>query len=579
MDTYTAPLAHIRFLMNDVFQLPSNWQRWAAMRELMDAATADALLEEGAKVASQLIAPLNRSSDEEGCYFANGNVSTPTGYKAAYEQFAQGGWVGLAGNPEYGGMGVPKALATQFDEMVCGANLAFSLYPNLGAGACLAIDAHASDDIKQTYLPSIYAGQWLGTMCLTEAQCGTDLSLIRTKATDNGDGSYAITGSKIFISAGEHDLTENIIHLVLAKLPDAPKGAKGVSLFLVPKILVNEDGSLGEPNRVSCGSIEHKMGIHGSATCVMNFDGATGYLIDEPHQGLVAMFTMMNYERIFVGVQALGAAEASYQTALNYARERLQGRSPLGAQSPDKPADPLLVHGDVRRMLLTMKALNEAGRAFSTFTALQLDTAKYSDDAAEQQSAAQLAALLTPVVKAFITDRSFDACVLGQQTLGGHGYVREWGQEQRVRDVRITQIYEGTNGIQALDLLGRKIISDNAQVFEQFCELMEDSFSDDDEFAEPLQHAITRLSHATLQLMKQCKDDPRTLSAASVDYLNAFGYVVYGWMWHLMSKAAAGEDNVQQTARYYFKRLLPQFESHLVAALSGIDELFNVTGL
>ena len=396
MAEYKAPLHDMRFVMYDVFNVAEQWSQWPTVSEMVDAETADAILEEAAKLASRTIHPLNRSGDEEGCSWDNGNVTTPTGFKEAFQVFAEGGWCGLGGNPAYGGMGMPKVLASQFDEMICSASLAFTLYPNLSAGACLAIDAHASDTLKETYLPKIYSGEWAGTMCLTEPHAGTDLGIIRTKAEDNGDGSYRISGTKIFITSGEHDLTENIVHLVLAKLPDAPKGPKGISLFMVPKFLVNDDGSLSERNGATCGSLEHKMGIHANATCVMNFDDAKGYLVGEVNKGLNAMFTMMNYERVFVGIQGLGSSEMSYQTALEYAKERIQGRAATGAVNKDKAADPLMVHGDIRRMLLNMKALNEGGRAFSTYVAKQLDIAKYSENPERKRKSQRLGCTTNP---------------------------------------------------------------------------------------------------------------------------------------------------------------------------------------
>ncbi|MGI2026952.1 acyl-CoA dehydrogenase C-terminal domain-containing protein [Endozoicomonas acroporae] len=588
MAEYKAPLRDMRFVMYDVFNVAEQWAQWPAVSETVDQETADAILEEAAKLASRTIAPLNRPGDEEGCQWDSGQVTTPEGYKEAYKLFAEGGWSGLGGNPAYGGMGMPKVLAAQFDEMVCSASLAFTLYPSLGAGACLAIDAHASDALKEAYLPQMYSGEWAGTMCLTEPHAGTDLGIIRTKAEDNGDGSYAITGTKIFITGGEHDLTENIIHLVLAKLPDAPSGPKGISLFLVPKVLVNEDGSLGERNALACGSIEHKMGINGSATCVMNFDGAKGYLVGELNKGLNAMFTMMNYERLFVGIQGLGSSEMSYQNALEYAQDRIQGRSASGAVQKDKAADPLMVHGDIRRMLLNMKAMNEGGRAFSTYVAKQLDIAKFSQDDHEKEKASALVALLTPVVKAFLTDAGLESCVAGQQVFGGHGFIREWGQEQLVRDVRITQIYEGTNGIQALDLLGRKIALSGGAYLETFLSEVRGSVDANDEFAEELLAAVDKLEELTRKLLAQSKNDPNVINSACVDYLNAFAYVAYGWMWSLMAKTAVSQlaegsedqswlEAKQLTARYYFKRLLPRFESSAAAALAGTEELFALS--
>ena len=458
MSDYKAPLRDMHFVLNEVFQVSRLWAKLPGLAEVIDEETAAAILEEAGKISAEVIAPLNRSSDEQGCTWSNGSVTAPDGFAAAYKAFAEGGWVGVGGDPRFGGMGMPKAISAQVEEMVNSASLSFGLYPMLTAGACLSINAHASEALKATYLPNLYDGTWTGSMCLTEAHAGTDLGLIRTRAEPQADGSFKISGSKIFITGGEHDLTENIIHLVLARLPDAPAGPKGISLFLVPKVLVNADGSLGERNSLSCGSIEHKMGIKASATCVMNFDGATGWIVDAPNKGLAAMFTMMNYERLGVGIQGLAQGERSYQNAVEYARDRLQSRSPRGAQNKDKAADPIIVHPDVRRMLLTMKALNEGGRAFSSYVALQLDTAKYSEDESISRRAQELVSLLTPVAKAFLTDMGLETTVHGQQIFGGHGYIREWGQEQLVRDVRITQIYEGTNGIQSLDLAGRKIV-------------------------------------------------------------------------------------------------------------------------
>jgi alkylation response protein AidB-like acyl-CoA dehydrogenase len=431
----------------------------------------------------------------------------------------------------------------------------------------------------------MYAGVWAGSMCLTEAHAGTDLGIIRTKAEPHSDGSYKISGTKIFITGGEHDLTENIIHLVLAKLPDAPAGPKGISLFLVPKIMVNDDGSLGERNTVFCGSIEHKMGIQASATCVMNFDQAEGYLIGEPNKGLAAMFTMMNYERLGVGIQGLASGERSYQNAIEYARDRLQSRAPTGAQSKDTLADPIIVHPDVRRMLLTMKALNEGGRAFSTYVALQLDTAKYSEDAQVRQRADALVALLTPVAKAFLTDMGLDTTVHGQQVFGGHGYIREWGQEQLVRDVRITQIYEGTNGIQALDLMGRKVVASGGAYYKLFSdevrEFIASSDSSQAEFTKPLTTALTTLDELTDWVLDRARSNPNEIGAASVEYLHAFGYTAYAYMWAMMAKAAWGKEGQEDfyasklgTARFYFARLLPRIQSLSASVKAGSESLY-----
>ncbi len=468
MPEFNAPLRDMRFVLHDVFQAPSLWARLPALAETVDADTADAILEEAAKVTGTLIAPLNRSGDEEGAQWQAGEVRTPAGFREAYATYTEGGWVGLSGNPEYGGMGMPKMLAVAFEEMLYAAGSSFALYSALSSGACLAIDAHASEELKSTYLPPMYEGRWAGSMCLTEAHAGTDLGIIRTRAEPQADGSYKVTGSKIFITGGEQDLTENIIHLVLAKLPDAPAGPKGISLLLVPKVLVNADGSLGARNAVSCGSIEHKMGIKASATCVINFDAATGYLIGEANKGLACMFTMMNHARLGTGMQGLCLGEASYQGALRYARERLQMRALTGPKAPDKAADPIIVHPDVRRMLLTMKAFNEGNRALAYFTAQLIDVAHRAETAEARQEAEDLLALLTPICKAFMTETGLEATNHGMQVFGGHGYIREWGMEQLVRDCRIAPIYEGTNGIQALDLLGRKVLGSQGKLLRGF---------------------------------------------------------------------------------------------------------------
>ncbi|MDD2089518.1 acyl-CoA dehydrogenase C-terminal domain-containing protein [Pseudomonas guariconensis] len=585
MAEYKAPLRDMRFVLNEVFEVAKLWSQLPALAEAVDQDTAMAVLEEAGKVTGKTIAGLSRSGDEEGCHWDNGTVRTPAGFIEAYKTYAEGGWVGVGGDPLFGGMGMPKAISAQVEEMVNASSLAFGLYPMLTAGACLSINAHASEALKDKYLPNMYAGVWAGSMCLTEPHAGTDLGIIRTKAEPQADGSYKVSGTKIFITGGEHDLTENIIHLVLAKLPDAPAGPKGISLFLVPKFLVNEDGSLGARNPVTCGSIEHKMGIQASATCVMNFDDATGYLVGEPNKGLAAMFTMMNYERLGVGIQGLASAERSYQNAVEYARERLQSRAPTGPQAKDKAADPIIVHPDVRRMLLTMKALIEGGRAFSTYVALQLDSAKYSEDAATRKRSEELVALLTPVAKAFLTDLGLECTVHGQQVFGGHGYIREWGQEQLVRDVRITQIYEGTNGIQALDLMGRKVVGSGGAFYRLFSDeirqFIASAGAELDEFTQPLATALDELDGLTEWVLAQAKGNPNEIGAASVEYLQAFGYVAYGYMWALMARAArAGKDDEAfygaklGTARFYFARLLPRVNSLVASVKAGSETLY-----
>ena len=585
MSDYKAPLRDMLFVLNEVFEVSRQWAELPALAEVADEDTAKAILEEAGKVVAGIVAPLNRSGDEEGCSWRDGAVKTPAGFPEAYRAYAEGGWCGVGGDPQFGGMGMPKAISAQVEEMLGAANLSFSLYPMLTAGACLALHAHASAELKARYLPNMYAGTWAGSMCLTEPHAGTDLGIIRTRAEPQADGSYTISGTKIFITGGEQDLTENIIHLVLAKLPDAPAGPKGISLFLVPKVMVNADGSLGEGNAVSCGSIEHKMGIKASSTCVMNFDGATGYIVDAPNKGLAAMFTMMNYERLGVGIQGLGTGERSYQSAVEYARERIQGRAPSGAQATDKAADPIIVHPDVRRMLLTMKALNEGGRAFSSFVALQLDLAKYAEDAAERKRAEELVALLTPVAKAFLTDMGLEATIHGQQVFGGHGYIREWGQEQLVRDCRITQIYEGTNGIQALDLVGRKVIGSGGAYYKHFADEIK-AFTDSAapalaEFVEPLKGAIANLEQMTADLLARAKDNPNEIGAASVEYLHVFGYTAYAYMWALMARTALGKQGEDAfyasklgTARFFFARILPRIHSLSAAVKAGSASLY-----
>ncbi|MDD0977290.1 acyl-CoA dehydrogenase C-terminal domain-containing protein [Pseudomonas fontis] len=585
MPEFNAPLRDMRFVLHQVFQGPALWARLPALAGTVDADTADAILEEAAKITGQLLAPLNRSGDEQGVTFAAGEVRTPDGFKQAWQTFREGGWVGLAGNPEHGGMGMPKMLAVQFEEMLYAANCSFSLYSALSAGCCLAIDAHASEALKAIYLPQLYSGQWGGTMCLTEPHAGTDLGIIRSKAEPYADGSYRVSGTKIFITGGEQDLTENIIHLVLAKLPDAPAGPKGISLFLVPKYLVNADGSLGERNAASCGSLEHKMGIKASATCVMNFDGATGYLVGEPNKGLAAMFTMMNYERLSIGIQGIGCAEASYQNAARYARDRLQSRAPTGAQAREKPADPIIVHPDVRRMLLTMRALTEGGRAFATYVGLQLDTAKYAEDPDERDAAQRLVALLTPVAKAFFTDTGLESCVLGQQVFGGHGYIREWGQEQLVRDVRIAQIYEGTNGIQALDLLGRKVVADGGQSLKLFAAQIRSFCASEPPYADAVLHALGQLESLSQWLGERASSDANAIGAASVEYLQLFGYVAYAYMWSRMAAVAKAQrkqepdfhDAKLGTAAFYFERLLPRILSLEASIRAGSSSLFQLS--
>jgi alkylation response protein AidB-like acyl-CoA dehydrogenase len=485
-------------------------------------------------------------------------------------------------------MGMPKLVPAFHDEMLCSSDISFTLYPTLTAGAGLSLAKHGSEELKERYLTRMYAGEWCASMCLTEAHAGTDLGMIRTKAIPQDDGSYSITGNKIFITAGEHDLTENIVHLVLAKLPDAPAGPRGISLFLVPKFKVNEDETVGEFNQVSCGSIEHKMGIHASATCVMNFDGAEGYLVGELNKGLACMFTMMNFERIGVGIQGIGAAVRSYQNALEYAKDRLQGRALTGAQNPNKDADSIMVHGDIRRMLLNMKALNEGSRALSTYIAMQLDIATYGEGEA-QIKGDTLATLMTPLAKAFFTDVGFESVVAGQQVFGGHGYIREWGQEQLVRDARIAQIYEGTNGVQAMDLLARKVAGSKGEMMNVFLNEVKEYIATTPadnmkEFIAPLAQANDDLSELTAFLLAASQEDKNELGASANDYLHVFGYTAMAYVWARMAeisiKKSSGGDIFHQskirTAQYYFARLLPRRHSLIASAKSGCNTLFDI---
>src|SRR5690554_940163 len=588
MADYQAPLRDMRFVLNEVFDAPALWASLPKIAENVDPDTADAILEEAGKITGGVLAPLNREADEQGCKWNEGEVTSPEGFKEAYQTIVEGGWNGLGGNPEFGGMGMPKTLVAQFEEMMQGANMAFGLAPMLTAGACLALDAHGSQELKEKYLPNMYSGVWSGAMDLTEPHVGTDLGIIRTKAEPNDDGSFSVTGTKIFITWGEHDMAENIIHLVLAKLPDAPKGPKGISLFLVPKFMVNDDGSLGERNQFSCGSIEKKMGIKGSATCVMNFDGAKGWLVGEENKGLAAMFTMMNYERLGVGIQGIGAAENSYQNAVEYARDRLQSRAPSGAQDKSKVADPIIVHPDVRRMLMTMRAFNEGSRAFSTYVGKWLDISKFSDNAEDKKHAEAMVALLTPVAKAFLTDIALESAIAGQQVFGGHGFIREWGQEQLVRDLRITQIYEGTNGIQALDLMGRKVAGNNGALYKIFVEDIEAFISSQAgnsaaaEFIEPLQAALENLNSLTQWVLDKAANNPNEIGAASVEYLHVFGYTAFAYMWAKTAVVAMANEGdfytaKLATARFYTKRLLPRYIGLTEAVKGGSEPLYGLT--
>lgn len=591
MPEYKAPLRDMRFLIDHVFDFHSSYASLGAHDVSPDMISA--ILEEGAKFCENVLAPLNRSGDEEGCHFDNGVVTTPTGFKQAFAQYVEGGWHGLAADPAYGGQGLPSSLGLVISEMVGSSNTSWGMYPGLTHGAMSAIHAHGTAEQKDTYLSKLTAGHWTGTMCLTEAHCGTDLGIIKTRAVPRADGSYAITGSKIFISAGEHDLSDNIIHLVLAKLPDAPAGTKGISLFIVPKFLPDAAGEAGERNGVSCGSIEHKMGIKASATCVLNFDAATGYLIGEPNKGLNCMFTMMNHARLGTGMQGLCLGEASFQGAIKYANDRLQMRALTGAKAPQKPADPIIVHPDVRRMLLTMKAFNEGNRALTYFTAQMLDAAHLSSDAEARQEAEDLLAFLTPICKAFMTDTGLEVTNHGMQVFGGHGFIREWGMEQLVRDCRIAPIYEGTNGIQALDLLGRKVLGSQGKLLRGFTKIVHKFCAANADhpqlgsFVAQLNGLNQQWGDLTMKVGMAAMKNPDEVGAASVDYLMYSGYIILGYLWLRMALVAqaqleAGEGEADflkgklATCEFYFKRLLPRTSTHQAAIEAGSDCLMNL---
>jgi alkylation response protein AidB-like acyl-CoA dehydrogenase len=591
MPVYKAPIENIKFVLHDVLnaeslsELPGYEE---ATKDLMDQ-----IIEEGGKICEEVLFPINQSGDDEGCIYENGVVRTPKGFKEAYQTFTEGGWTGLSADTEYGGMGMPIMMNFVMQELICSSNMSFGMYPGLSQGAYDAIFHHGSDEQKSLYLPKLNEGTWSGTMCLTEPQCGTDLGLIKTKAEPDKDGAYLISGTKIFISAGEHDLTENIIHLVLAKLPDAPEGVRGISLFVVPKFIPNEEGSVGERNGVKCGSIEHKMGIKASSTCVMNFDDAKGWLVGEPHKGLRAMFTMMNAARLGVGMQGLGIAEVSYQNALQYAKERLQMRALDGAKNPDKPADPIIVHPDVRRMLLTSKAFCEGARALSFWAGMELDIAEKHEDPNERQRAEDLVALLTPVLKAYQTDMGFEVANLAVQVYGGHGYIWEHGVEQYVRDARIAQLYEGTNGIQALDLVGRKMGQNFGRSLRRFFhpigEFIEENQSNSDlqEFIFPLVKSYSKLQQATATIAQKGLKDPNEAGAASVDYLRMFALVAMAYIWVKMAKVAfekleKGEgdkdfyESKVQTARFFVQKMLPESDAKFKAIMAGSDSVMNM---
>jgi alkylation response protein AidB-like acyl-CoA dehydrogenase len=581
MQTYTAPLRDMRFVLHELHPAKPLPGTEEFTPELLDT-----VLEEAGKFCAEMLLPLNALGDEEGCHYENGVVRTPKGFKEAYKAFNEAGWGALNADPQYGGQGLPETVAKLVEEMICACNISFGLYPGLSHGAYLALKSHGSDELKDFYLPKLVSGEWSGTMCLTEPHCGTDLGLLRTKAVPQENGSYKLTGSKIFISAGEHDMSENIIHLVLARLPDAPPGIKGISLFLVPKFLSDESGKPGARNGVSCAAIEHKMGIKASATCQMNFDDATGWLVGTPHKGMQAMFVMMNSERLSVGTQGLGIGEAAYQGAVAYAKDRQQGRSLAGAKYPDKPADPIIVHPDIRRNLMTMRAYNEGCRALGVWVAGIMDVAERSENPKEKAEAEEFIAVLTPVVKALFTDLGFESANLAVQTYGGHGYIRDHGMEQLVRDSRIAMIYEGTNGIQALDLVGRKMPANMGRNLRRFfhpvAEFIEANQNDPaiGKLVQGFARAFGALQLATGFIAEKALKDAEEAGAAATDYLRLFGLVALGFMWMRTAKIAAekamqpGPDHEfyqakLATARFFAERILPQAGALLFTIKSG----------
>ena len=595
MPTYTPPLRDMHFVMHEVLKVTDELKALPKYADL-DIDTVNAVLEEAGKFAAGVAFPLNISGDEEGCTLnqQTHEVTTPTGFKAAYDQYVEGGWASLSCDPEYGGQGLPFVMNQCLYEMLNSANQAWTMYPGLSHGAYEALHAHGTDEQKRLYLPKLTSGEWTGTMCLTESHCGTDLGLLRSKAEPVAgapEGTYAITGNKIFISAGEHDMAANILHLVLARLPDAPAGSKGISLFVVPKFKVNADGSLGERNPIFCGALEHKMGIHGNATAQINIDGAIGTLVGKPHKGLAAMFVMMNAARLGVGNQSLGLTEVAYQNALAYAKDRLQMRSLTGTKAKDKPADPIIVHPDVRRMLLTAKAYAEGGRALATFCAVLIDKELHHPDEKVRADSADLVALLTPIVKAFLTDNGWAATTMCQQVYGGHGFIKEWGMEQFVRDARINMLYEGTNGIQALDLLGRKILGNNGASLKKFGKLVGALVQEEGvnekmaEFINPLAYLADQMTKFTTELGFKGLQTPDEVGAASVDYLRVAGHMVFGYFFARMAQVALREvaagnpdpfyQGKLQTARFYFAKLFPETATLMRTARAGAGSLMD----
>jgi len=595
MPQYTPPLRDMQFVMHEVLNVVDELRQLPPHAEV-DADTINAVLEEGGKFASQVLAPLNVSGDAEGCTLdkTTHEVKAPTGFKAAYAQYVAGGWPALSCDPAFGGQGLPHVVNQCFYEMMNSSNQAWTMYPGLSHGAYECLHTHGSDEQKAMYLHKLTSGHWTGTMCLTEPHCGTDLGMLRTKAEPQPDGSYRITGAKIFISAGEHDLAENIIHLVLARLPDAPTGSKGISLFVVPKYLVNADGSLGARNGIYCGGLEHKMGIHGNATAQIVLDGAVGTLVGQPNKGLAAMFVMMNAARLGVGMQSLGLTEVAYQNAVAYAKDRIQMRSLSGVKAADKPADPIIVHPDVRKMLLTARAYAEGARALAVWTTLQIDKEIATDDEDVRKECTDLVALVTPIIKAFFTDNAWIATSHCMQVFGGHGYIKEWGMEQFVRDARINMIYEGTNTIQSLDLLGRKVLGDNGAKLKRFGKLITDFIEEEgtveamQEFVNPLADIGDKVTKLTTELGMKAFKNPDEVGAAAVDYLRVCGHLVFAYFWARMAKVAlqkladptTADDPFYKaklgTARFYFAKLLPETASLIRTARAGAAPMMDM---
>lgn len=592
MPTYNPPLQDIRFAMRDVLGFDEHYAQLPGAEDA-DPETVDAILEEGAKFARDVLSPLNAVGDDQGCMWVNGEVKTPDGFREAYQQYVEGGWPSIAQSPELGGQGLPESLGTVLSEMNGTANWSWAMYPGLSHGAMNTLAAHGTEEQQQAYLTKLVAGEWTGTMCLTESHCGTDLGLLKTRAEPNEDGSFAITGQKIFISAGEHDMADNIVHIVLARLPGAPAGTRGISLFIVPKFTLNAAGDVDSRNAVSCGSIEQKMGIHGNATCVLNFDGAEGYLIGQPNRGLNCMFTFMNTARIGTAIQGLAHTELAFQGSLAYARDRLQMRSLSGAVHPDKAADPIIVHPDVRRMLLTQKAFAEGGRMFIYRCAQLVDIAHTSPSEEARATAEKELALLTPIAKAFLTETGFEAANMGMQVFGGHGYIKEWGMEQNVRDARIAMIYEGTTGIQAIDLLGRKVLGSQGALLKSYSSQIQQFCTEHaDEprlkrYLQPLKRVNAEWGDLTRRIGMAALQDKEEAGAASVDYLMYSGYVVMAYFWaqaavtaHQQLEEGRGDVTFLRaklfTARFYMERLLPRTQSLAVTMLSGADNLMDL---